>query len=156
MLRTVIGILLGYAVLALTIMISFTLLWLAMGEGRAFHPGTTRVTPLWLLGAIPLNFVAAIFGGWVAAWIDRARPQVAVLGLMGVLLLLGGAAAVSRTLALPADPVASPPTGLGPFEAATLAIQPLWVAWILPLVGMVGIWLGGSIRMLQASRRTQF
>lgn len=156
MLRTVIGILLGYAAVALTIMVSFTLLWLALGEGRAFHPGTTRVTPLWLLGAIPLNFLAAVLGGWVAAWIDRARPQVAVFGLMGVILLFGVAAAVSRTLALPADPVASPPAGLGPYEAATLAIQPLWVAWILPLVGIVGVWLGGSFRMLQASRRSAF
>jgi hypothetical protein len=154
MLRTVAGILGGYAVIALFIMASFTLLWLGLGQERAFLPGTTRVSGAWLLASMPLNLLAAIIGGWVAARIAHHKPQVAVSGLIVVLLLLGFASAVSLGISVQGDAPPPPPpaSGLGPMEAATAAIQPLWVAWVLPVLGAVGVWIGGSLRMLQASR----
>ncbi len=154
MLRTVAGILGGYAVIALFIMASFTLLWLGLGQERAFVPGTTRVSGAWLAASLPLNLLAAVLGGWVAARIDHRRPQVAVSGLIVVLLLLGFASAVSLGVSVRGDaPPAPPPASdLGPAAAASLAIQPLWVAWVLPVIGAVGAWFGGSLRMLQAGR----
>jgi hypothetical protein len=154
MVRTAVAIVAGYAAIALFIMLAFTLLWLGIGQDRAFHPGTTSVTGLWLAGSMPLNLVAAMLGGWVAARIAVDRPQVAVTGLVVVLLLLGFGAAVATGVSVQGDvgPVAPHPPGMGPFEAASAAVQPLWVAWTLPLLGAVGVWLGGSIRMLQASK----
>jgi hypothetical protein len=154
MFRTVIGILAGYLAIFLVIAASFTLLWAGLGQERAFHDGTTRVTGTWLAFTLPLNLGAAALGGWVAAWIDRNRPQVAVLGLIGVLLILGGASAVSVSLGAPPAEAGPPPPGLGPFQAASLAVQPVWVAWVLPILGSMGAWFGGSVRMLQASKRT--
>jgi hypothetical protein len=154
MLRTVAAILLGYAAIFLVVASSFTLLWMGMGQERAFHPGTTQVTFAWILATLPLNLVAALLGGYVAAMVDRGRPRFAAAGLAVVILVLGVGAAVSRTLAdAPASPVAPPQAGMGAFEAATLAIQPLWVAWVLPLVGAVGAWYGGRFRARQMGGR---
>lgn len=154
MLRTVIGILAGYATLAMALVGAFTLLWLGLGQERAFLPGTTRVTGTWLAFSLPLNLLAAVAGGWVAAWVDRRRPHVAVLGLIGVLVILGGWAALTQGVGVQGDAPPRPPHpgNLGPLAAATLAIQPLWVAWILPILGAMGAWFGGSLRMLQAAR----
>ncbi|TVP44457.1 MAG: hypothetical protein EA350_11545 [Gemmatimonadales bacterium] len=154
MLRIVLGVLAGYAVIALFIMVAFTLLWLGVGQERAFHAGTTAVTWKWLAASLPLNFLAAAAGGWVAARVALHRPHSAVLGLIGVLVILGGWAALSQATGVQGDapPAGPPPGGLGPMEAARLASQPLWVAWVLPVLGAVGAWFGGSIRMLQASR----
>jgi hypothetical protein len=95
-----------------------------------------------------------VAGGWVAARVASHRPESAVLGLIGVLVILGGWAALSQATGVQADapPAGPPPEGLGPMEAAILAAQPLWVAWVLPVIGAVGVWFGGSLRMLQASR----
>jgi hypothetical protein len=154
MLRTAAAIVAGYAAIALFVMVAFTLLWLGIGQDGAFQPGTTRVTGLWLAGSIPLNLGAAMLGGWVAARIAADRPHVAVTGLVFVLLLLGFGAAVAAGVSVQGDapPAAPPSPGMGPFEAASAAVQPLWVAWALPVLGAVGVWLGGSIRMLQASK----
>jgi hypothetical protein len=149
MLRIVLGVLAGYAVIALFIMAAFTLLWLGLGQERAFHPGTADVTWNWLAASLPLNLLAAMAGGWVAARVAAHRPLSAVLGLIGVLVILGGWAAFSQATGVQGDaPPAGPtPGGLGPMEAAMLAEQPLWVAWILPVVGAIGVWLGGWLRM---------
>jgi hypothetical protein len=154
MLRIVLGVLAGYAVIAVFIMAAFTLLWLGLGQDRAFHAGTTDVTWNWLAFSLPLNLVAAVAGGWVAARVASHRPESAVLGLIGVLVILGGWAALSQATGVQGDtpPAGPPPEGLGPMEAAILAAQPLWVAWVLPVIGAVGVWFGGSLRMLQASR----
>jgi hypothetical protein len=154
MLRSALAIVVGYAALAVFIMVAFTLLWLVVGQGRAFAPGTTDVTWAWLAASLPLNLMAAALGGWVAARIAADRPQVAVTGLVMAILVLGFWAAASQGVSVQGDapPPAPPPDNLGPMEAARLASQPLWVAWVLPILGAVGAWFGGSVRMLQASR----
>jgi hypothetical protein len=154
MLRIVVGVLLGYAAIVLFIMASFTLLWLGLGQERAFDPGTTEVTWSWLAASLPLNLLAAAVGGWVAARVSAQRPHSAVLGLIGVLVILGGWAALSQAVGVQGDapPPPPPPEGMGPMEAASQAIQPLWVAWLLPILGAVGVWFGGSLRLIQASR----
>jgi hypothetical protein len=154
MLRIVVGVLVGYAAIVLFIVASFTLLWLGLGQERAFHPGTTQVTWSWLAASLPLNLLAAAVGGWVAARVSAQRPHSAVLGLIGVLVILGGWAALSQAVGVQGDapPPSPPPDGMGPMEAASQAIQPLWVAWLLPILGAVGVWFGGSWRLIQASR----
>lgn len=153
MLRILGSILLGYLTMVVVIMATFTLWWLVLGQDTAFHAGTTQVTWAWLAGAMPMNLAAAAAGGAAAAWVARSREMGAVLGLMGLVLVLGVATALAQ---MSADPPAADALTAGTvsvFEAAARARQPLWVAWTLPLVGMTGAGLGGLWVMRKRAQR---
>jgi hypothetical protein len=134
------GVVLGYLAMVLWVMATFTALWLVLGQEAAFRPGTSQVTGAWLAGSLPLAFLGAVLGGWAAFRIGRERGRGAVAWLIGVVLVVGLVSAVTTMGAEPAGP---PPAGLGPFEAASQAVQPLWYAWLMPFVGAAGVWLGG-------------
>lgn len=145
MLRIIGSILLGYVTMALLIMVSFSLLWMVMGTEIAFRAGTTRVTWAWLAVSLPLSVIAAAVGGMVTVWVARSREFGGLLGLAGLILVLGVGSALGQMTAgtTPADLPPSHP--LSAFEAAMSARQPLWVAWSLPLLGIIGAFLGGGL-----------
>jgi hypothetical protein len=144
MLRAVLSVLLGYAVLVLCVMVTYTLLWVLVGQEAAFRPGTTEVTATWLAFALPLSFVAAALGGLVAVRVARSRARGATLGLAGLVFLLGVASALGEPG--PETPAAAPGE-ISAFEAATQARQPGWVAWILPFLGAAGVVAGGAVAL---------
>lgn len=159
MLRTILAVLAGYVALFLFVMVSFTLLWGVLGAEGSFRPGTTEVTGSWLALSIPLSLVAAIVGGLVAVWAagtggadPRGRGRRAVLGLVGVVLVLGLVDALGQTAAQPAtSDGAPPPENLTTFEAANHARQPLWITWVLPFLGAAGVAIGGAAALARRS-----
>jgi hypothetical protein len=134
------GVVVGYLAMVVWVMLTFTGLWMVLGQEAAFEPGTSRVTGAWLAGSLPLAFLGAILGGWVAARIGGVQREKAVWGLVGLVLVLGYLEAIMK---LGADPGALPAGDLGPFEAAAHAVQPGWYLWTIPLFGALGVWLGG-------------
>lgn len=153
MLRALFSVVAGYLTVVVVIMGSFTLLWALLGQAAAFHPGTTQVTGTWLAAALPLNLAAAIIGGIVAAWLARSRALAGILGLAGLILVLGVAAALAQTGAPVGDGVLSSSADLTAFEAAIQARQPVWVAWFLPFLGSAGVLAGGGLVLLGRARR---
>ena len=57
MLRTILGVILGYVAMAVLIFLTFTLAYLTMGSEGAFQPGTYEVTALWLVVSFVLSLV---------------------------------------------------------------------------------------------------
>lgn len=153
MLRIVGSILLGYVTMVLFIMVSFTLLWMVMGADIAFHAGTTRVTWAWLAVSLPLSVIAAAIGGMVTVWVARSREFGGLLGLAGLILVLGVGNAMGQVTAGSTPIDLSPSHPLSAFEAAMSASQPLWVAWSLPLLGIIGAFLGGGLVLSRRAGR---
>lgn len=153
MLRAMGSVLLGYLVIVLVIMVSFTLLWTVLGQGRAFHAGTTDVTWVWLAFTLPLNVAAAVLGGMVTVRVARSKAFAGILGLAGLILVLGVASAFTQMGTPPTPGEGSGPGTLGAVEAAMQARQPLWVAWSLPLLGAMGAVLGGMLVFQARARR---
>ncbi len=74
-----------------------------------------------------------LLGGWVAARLDPRAPMRAAWILTGVGTVLG-LAGVAVAMSQP---------GLGP----------LWYAWAVALTGPPASWLGGRLRVAQATRK---
>lgn len=87
MVRTILGILIGYAV--------WTALWLGgnavlfSGAGKVVESGQRYAAAGPLIGVIVLSVVCSLIAGVVAALIDRRRPRITVL-LMSLALLATG------------------------------------------------------------------
>ncbi len=92
----------------------------------------------WIAVTFVLGLIAAVLGGFVCARIaPRPRPLYALIGLVVVLGLIG---AVGTMFA--EDP--GPRSGdLDNLEAMMSAVTPLWVAFVNPVIGVIGVLLGG-------------
>lgn len=127
MLRSIGAIVLGYVVLALITIVGTSMAARLLLPRRAAGapPGTPPVlTPSYLTANLTWSALAAVVGGYVTARMAPGRPMVHVAVL--ALLILALSAMSARA-----------PTSVG---------QPGWYNRILPLLGLVGVVVGGLLR----------
>jgi hypothetical protein len=142
MFRAIAAVISGYVVMAIIVFTSFTAAYLAMGAERAFKPGSYEVTPQWLAVWFIVSLLAAVVGGWLCTWIaKRARPAKA---FAGIVLVLGMISAVFE-MQKPDSQLAVRDGSVANADAMMNARQPIWVAWLTPLVGASGILLGARL-----------
>ena len=141
MIRTVAGVIVGYLALAIFIFLTFSIFYMLTGPTFAWTPGTTDASMGWMTGAIVLSFVGALFGGWVAAKIGRSSN--AVYALAGLVLILGVVNAVVMAGADRSLPEGRTIESLSVIEAAQYTTQPPWYNYLVPILGAVGVILGG-------------
>ena len=155
MLRVLGSVVLGYLVIALSVMVSLTLMWLALGSEFAYGPEGHEVTFTWALLTLMESFFGAVLGGWVAANVARQSARNAVRGLAGLVLILGIASGIFQLQASSvsqeteqveaAAEIQDPTTEVRFFEAGRRAQQPVWYLLALPWVGAMGVAFGGAI-----------
>ena len=137
--RNVGGAVLGWVVMALCVFVLMAVLWTALGVDGSFRPGSWEVTTAWSLGSVVIGLLAAVVGGIVCRKV--AGDGRGVLMLIALVVVLGVANALFQppaTGAVRAEDVAM-------LEAAGSAEQPGWLAWLNPLLGLVGILLGARL-----------
>ena len=141
--RTIASVLLGYVAMAAVVFGGLTLAYLALGPGRAFRPGSYDVSALWIVLSIAIGFGAAVLGGWIARRVGR--NDTAPRALAGVVLVLGLLLALPALLGT-AEPQGVRPDDLASMDAMRQARTPLWIMLLNPVIGAVGVLLGGSGR----------
>jgi hypothetical protein len=142
--RAVAGIILGYVVMSLFVIVTLTLAYLVLGTDGSFRPGSFEVTPLWVTVSFVLGLIAAICGGLACVWIAR-RPRPA-WALAALVLVLGFVMALPA-LNAPEEPQILVRDGdVSCLDAMMQAQQPTWVSLATPVVGALGVLLGGRVR----------
>ncbi len=142
--KAIVSVILGYVVMAVTVVISFTVAYLVMGSERAFKPGTYDITTTWVVISIVLSFVAAIAGGFVCAAVAKSPTPPKVLA--AVVLILGMLLTIPSLTRDEVQPEARAGE-IGNFEAMQDAQQPLWITLLNPLIGAVGVLVGSGLVM---------
>ena len=136
MLRNILAAIVGYIAIVAVLFALSSLLWQVLGPSRAFQPGTWEVSGGWVLVTIVIGFVAAYIGGRVCARV--AHDAKGAMILIGILVVLGVVSAL-----IPVEAATGPrPDDVSMMEATIGAVQPAWLNWLNPLIGVVGIWLG--------------
>ena len=138
--RNVGGAVLGWAVMAGAVILLFSGMWMVLGAEGAFRPGSWEVSGTWLIGSIVVSLLAAASGGLVCAWV--AADDRGVLMLMALVVVLGVALALGDVA--PATDGIRPPE-LGMTEAMNSARQPRWLAWLNPVLGVLGAFAGSRL-----------
>ena len=142
--RAIGGVIVGYLVMFVIVFSTFSVAFLAMGTDGAFQPGSYEVSMLWIVISIILGIAAAVAGGYVCALI--ARGAAPVKWLAGLVVILGILSAIPALM--PPDP--SLPTArdaaLGNMEAMMNARTPAWIALLNPVIGAIGVMMGGRLR----------
>jgi len=154
--RVILGVIVGYLTMAILVMLSLTLAWMALGSEHVFVGGSNQTTPLWSALTLFEGFFAAIFGGWICARAAGGSARNAVRALAGVVLVLGIVSGL-MTLRASEDPNATktlskPASEISFMEAGREGQQPTWYLLSLPWVGALGVLLGGSIHTRKLSQ----
>jgi hypothetical protein len=141
--RAIVSVVIGYVVMFATIYLSFTGLYLLLGQHLSFRPDTYEPSGLWTALSFALGAAAAVLGGYVCARIARtATPPNVLAGVVLVIGLLSAVPALTATSAL-----AEVRSGeVGNMDAMMKAKQPAWVAVANPFVGLVGVLVGARLR----------
>ena len=141
------SVVLGYVLMFVLVFLTFTGLYLVLGVDRSFQPGTYDASWWWIGLSTPLAFGAALMGGWACAAVARSDKGPRVLA--GLVLVLGLALAVPM-LRVPAE---SPPRSdaVRSMEAVEQARQPVGIAFLNPLLGAIGVMVGGRRRTAEVT-----
>ncbi len=141
MLRKILGAVVGYIVMFIIVFATFSGAYLGMGTERTFLPGSYDVTTLWIVVSFVLGLIAAIVGGFVASLIGRGG---AVKILAGIVLVLGLLTVIF--VAVSPKPADARTPEVSNMEAMSKAQQPLWVAILNPVIGIIGVMIGGGLK----------
>ena len=143
MVRKVLGVIVGYIVMALFVFLTFTGAYLALGAEQAFKPGNYNVSLRWIVISVVLGLIAAIIGGFVCSLISKSSRACQVLA--GLVLVLGLLVAIPALTANDLRPNVRP-RDVPNLQAMQNARSPKWFALLNPIVGAVGVLVGAGLR----------
>lgn len=137
------GAIAGYIVMALFIIATFAAAFPILGIDRLFAPGTYEAATSWIVLSFVLGLAGAMLGGWVAGYVSPKAHAVPTLA--GFVLVFG---LFSAQAAQNDDVLRGGPRGPNATMTDVMAHarQPTWITFVNPLLGAVGILIGGRRR----------
>jgi hypothetical protein len=141
MLWKILGVVLGYILIAVLTFMTFSAFYLAIGADRAYNPGTYDVSPLWIAVSALLTLLAGLAGGYVCKSVSGDKGTVVILA--GIVLGLGIAvASLQAVTKKPSTEVRT--SAVSNYEAMKKPQQPVWYLFASPIISAAGIIIGGG------------
>ena len=140
MFRLIVGVVIGYIVMSILVVVAFSL---SIGlPDFAYEKDRFEVTTGWIAYTLVASFIAAAAGGFVSARIGK-RPAAYATAIVAFVLGMG-LAVDNLKKERPAE--TDSPAGMTAMERGKKAVQPNWYAFTLPFVGAAGLVIGGRCR----------
>jgi hypothetical protein len=147
MLKSILGVIIGYIVMAIFAFAIFTCAYLGLGVDRVFAPDSYDVSMIWIVIMIVIALVGGILGGVVCAAISKSKG--ACMAFAGIVLGLG---LIVGIMTMMKEHPSVPRTGDVPNLAAMqMAQTPTWLCFVNPVLGAVGVMLGARMKKLPAA-----
>ena len=144
MLRSTLGVIVGYIVMFILQVATFMTIYSLMGPNWSFRPASYDASTRWTVMQFGVILVTTIIAGLICAAI--ARGGKAPLVLAAVVLVLGLALAFASTALRPADTHEIRTGNVPNMEAMSKARHPAWVIFLGPVIGAIGVVIGGKLK----------
>lgn len=142
--RSVLAVIVGYVVMFVLVFVVFTCAFLLMGTDWSFKPNSFEASNAWNIMALVADLVIAVIGGLVCAAI--ARGGKAPIALAVVVFALGMFLAIPTLFANKANANRVRTRDISQMEAMQNATQPAWVPFAFPILGVIGVLIGGKLK----------
>jgi ABC-type xylose transport system permease subunit len=140
MIRGILAVIIGYVAFSAVMMGAFSGAYAVLQADGSFEAGNWKVSTTWIGVLLAGYLIAALFGGWIASKIAAGPGGVKALAV--ILFLVGMAVAVMEMTVEKEDP--GPRTAdVSNMDAMMNAQQPLWVIFLTPVIGLIGVSIGG-------------
>ena len=143
MLRSVLAVIVALILLVILQVASFMSMYGLMGADWSFKPASYQASARWTAMQLVIIIVTSIIAGLICAAI--AKGGKAPLALAAVVLVLGLGAALLRT-SLHSDTQEVRIGNVSQKDARDKARHPTWVVFLGPVIGAVGVVIGGKLK----------
>ena len=143
MLKSILAVIVSYVAMFIFLFAAFTGCYFALGVEGTFQTDSYNVTTVWIALTVVVCLVAGIIGGLLCAAISKSKKTCQVFAF--IVLFLGLLACIP---AMQRNPDA-PNTRAGEvsnFEAMGLAVSPMWVHLLTPVISAAGVLLGARLK----------
>ena len=143
MLKSILAIIVSYVAMFVLFMAVFTGLYFLLGVERVFQPDSYEVSVLWIVLTLVVGFLGTLLAGYLCALMSKSWRTCQVFALVVFLLAL-----IQCLSALKRNPDA-PNVRAGEvtyLEALGLAVSPLWLHFVNPVLSGVGVLLGAGLK----------
>jgi hypothetical protein len=142
MLRSIVGVVVGYLVMFFVAFCAYTAAYFGLGAERAFEPGTYALSGIWIGLVIAITLIAGLVGGLTCAAISKSRTTGLVFALIVFVL--------SFVFELPNlmkdhTPVARA-GDVSNMEAMGKAQPPAWLCLFNPFLGGAAVLMGTRMK----------
>jgi hypothetical protein len=124
--------------------IAFMSIYTIMGADWSFKPGSYQASTAWTAMQFTVILVTTIIAGLICAVI--AKSSKGPLFLAGMVLVFGLALGFASMTMRPADTHEVRTASVPNMEAMQKARHPAWVIFMGPIIGAVGVMIGGKIK----------
>jgi uncharacterized membrane protein len=147
MLKSILGVIVGYIVMAIFSFAAFSCAYIALGADRVFEAGSYDISTIWMVIMIVLSLVGGILGGLICIAISKSKKACVTFAVL--VLAFGLIAAVMTKMK---DHPDTSRTGDVPmFLAISLAQTPAWLCFVNPVLGAAGVMLGARMKKTPAA-----
>lgn len=144
MARSILAVIVGYVVMFVLVFAVFTGAFLLMGPEWSFKPNSFEASNAWNIMALVANLLIAVIGGFFSAAIARGGKAPMVLAI--VVFALGMLLAIPTLFANKANANKVRTGNISQMEAMQNATQPAWVPFTFPILGAIGVLIGGKLK----------
>ena len=146
MLKSIVGIIVGYLVMAAVAFVAYTAAYLGLGTERVFEVDTYALSGMWIGLMIAITFMAGLVGGLTCAAISKNRTTGLVFAL--IVFVLSVVFAVPNIMK---DHTPLPRSGDVPnLEAMQKAQPPAWLCILNPILAGVAVFMGTRMKKTPA------
>ena len=142
MLKSIVGVVVGYLVMAFVAFAAYTAAYLGLGPDRVFEEGTFAISGMWIGLMIAVTFIAGLLGGLTCAAISKSRTTGLVFAL--IVFVLGFVFELPNIMS-DHTPVAR--TGdVSNLEAMGKAQPPAWLCILNPFLAGAAVLMGTRMK----------
>ena len=142
MLKSIVGVIVGYLVMMVVAFCAYTAAYLGLGAERAFEPNTYALSGIWIGLVIVITSIAGLLGGLACAAISKSRTAGLVFALIVFVLSF-----VFELPNITKDHAAVARTGdVSNMEAMGKAQPPVWLCLLNPFLGGAAVLMGTRMK----------
>ncbi|HYJ04423.1 MAG TPA: hypothetical protein VEX43_04775 [Chthoniobacterales bacterium] len=143
MLKSILAVIASYVVMFIFLFAAFTGCYLALGADGAFKTDSYEVSTVWIALTVVVCLLAGIVGGFLCATISKSRRTCQVFAF--IVFFLGLLACIPAMKRNPDAPNVRAGE-VSNLEAMGLAVSPMWLHLLTPVVSAVGVLLGARMK----------
>lgn len=142
--RSIVAVIVGYIVMFILSVCAFMGAYIVLGADQAFRPHSFQASKRWILMSFVVHLVVGLIGGFICTVIAKGGKAPVVLAL--VVLVLGILLTIPSVMMMKSKPDEIRAGFVPILEAMQKAKQPVWVPFTFPVIGAVGVVIGGKLK----------
>jgi cytochrome bd-type quinol oxidase subunit 2 len=143
MLKSILAVIASYAVMFIFLFAAFTGCYFALGTEGTFQSDSYNVTTVWIGLTVVVCLLAGIIGGLLCAAISKSKRTCQIFAFI---VFFGGLLACIPAMQRSPDAPNTRAGEVSNFEAMGLAVSPMWLHLLTPVVSAVGVLLGARMK----------